>query len=86
MIRRLSSGGHGAAPVIATRSDDRSYRSRTAAGSRSSRVSMVGTNWACVTRYRSIAASAPSASKRSWQTTVPPSCWTANTNRKGAVW
>ena len=47
---------------------------------------MVGTNWACVTWWCSMAASACSASNRFIMTTVPPRDWIAPHHRSGAAW
>ncbi len=49
------------------------------------RTNIVGTHWLAVTPYLSIAASAASGSKRSITTTVPPICWAAIENRRGAA-
>ena len=46
----------------------------------------VGTNCTWVTRCSSIAASTPSASKRSMTTTVPPARWVASDHAIGAAW
>jgi hypothetical protein len=50
------------------------------------RTNIVGTHWLCVTRYRSMTASAPSGSKDSIITTVPPTDCTVPTKRNGAAW
>ncbi|PAV67259.1 hypothetical protein WR25_10348 [Diploscapter pachys] len=49
------------------------------------RTKCVGTNVACVTRYRSIRRSTSSASNRSMTITVPPNCCTAIAQRSGAA-
>ena len=50
------------------------------------RENIVGTHWLCVTWYRSIRASACSASNRSMTTTVPPMRWMPRQNPSGAEW
>lgn len=76
----------GAAAWTATRCEDRSKRRRSASGSFSIRVNMVGTHWLWVTRWRSMAANAAVSSKRGIITTVPPWDWMPVQNDSGAEW
>jgi hypothetical protein len=64
---------------------DVSYAVRVSSGKCSMRTNIVGTIWVTVTRNRSIAASASSASNRSITTTVPPKAWTDAHHFSGAV-
>ena len=49
-------------------------------------MNIVGTNWACVTRCRSISPSASSGFQCSMTTTVPPVRCVASEKRSGAAW
>ena len=49
IIRRFTSGAHGAAAWTTVRREDTSYMVRTSSGSFNMRTNMVGTNWAWVT-------------------------------------
>ena len=86
IICRLTSTGQGAALCATARRLLMSYRRRTASGSRSSLMNMVGTNWTWVTRYRSIAFSVSSASNFGSRATVPPCRWVAIADTSGAAW
>jgi hypothetical protein len=86
IIRRLTSGGQGAALWITARSELVSYRPRTSPGSPSIRRNWVGTACVCVTRCRSISRSASSGSQPSISTTGWPS-WTEMVAKLStAVW
>lgn len=64
---------------------DTSQRSRISLGSLSIRTNIVGTHWLCVTRCRSISASASAASNRSITITVPPTELIVPQKRSGAA-
>ena len=85
IIACFTSGGHGAAAWTATCTPETSYFARTASASFSIRTNIVGTACRCVTPYCSMAASMPSASKRSIITTVPPMDWIVAQKRSGAA-
>ena len=86
IMRRLISAGQGAALWITARSEPVSYRARTSSGSASIRRNWVGTACVCVTRYRSMRASACSGSQRSISTTVWPSWIEIAAKLSTAVW
>ncbi len=86
IVCRLTSGGHGAAACTRHCRLDRSYPVRVSAGSFSSRTSMVGTTWVCVTLCRSICRRNSSASNRSITTTVAPSAWAPADHCSPAEW
>src|ERR1700730_16283033 len=71
-MRRLISGGHGAAPGYTTWRLSPENAPRRVSGRRSSRVSWVGTKWTFVTWWRSIRSRVSAASKRWRMTTDPP--------------
>jgi len=71
---------------MATRWLDRSWAWRSSCVSLSRRTNIVGTHWLCVTRKRSIAASAAAASNFSINTTVPPKNCVAIEKVSGAAW
>ena len=78
--------GHGSARCQATRSDERSYPSRTSSGRRQIRFIIVGTRYTTSARCSSIAANVPSASNRGSTTTWLPvsSAWHDQT--AGPLW
>src|SRR4051795_5391180 len=82
----FSHAGHGSARCHTTRSDDRSYASRTASGRRQMRRIMVGTRYTMSARYDAIAASVASASNRGSSTTWLPHSSAAHDHTTGALW
>src|SRR3954471_885620 len=86
IICAFTGTGHGAAAWMASCIDETSYCSRVSSGSFSIRTNIVGTHWLWVTWYRSIAAMAASASKRSMMIAVAPIRFMATQNCSGAEW
>ena len=86
IIRRFTSGGHGAAACTMQRVDDTSYLARTSSGRASSRWNWVGTMWLVVTLCSSMSWSIPSGDHLSMTTTVWPMCSALAVHISTAVW
>ena len=86
IIRRLTSGAHGAAAWTTVRREDTSYLVRTSSGSFNMRTNMVGTNWAWVTPCSAIRERQASGSNRSMSTTDPPMRNAVIDQTSGAEW
>ncbi len=84
IIRRFTSGAHGAAACTIDFNDDTSCAARSSSLNFSKRTNIVGTNWAWVTRCSAMSSRHRTASKRSMKTTVPPKRCTVIDQTKGA--
>ena len=79
--------GHGAAPWMMKRSDDRSDARRTSSGRASMRWNMVGTMWVWVIPCRSMSRSVSAGSQCSMITSgTPYANGTATEKANGAAW
>jgi hypothetical protein len=84
-MRRLTSGGQGAAACTIVRVELQSYFARTSGGSASMRWNCVGTMWLVVTRYFSIRRRHSSGVHFSINTTGCPRCMDDDANTSTAV-
>ena len=86
IISRFTGGETGAAAWATNRSDDRSYRSRTACGNLTSRLNMMGAMFRWVIRLSWIRPSRASGSNRGMTTTFAPMLTEMLEWALGAAW